>query len=203
MQKSDCTASSSLGVIEITNKLTYMYRWIRVLYSRRMALYDSFGRNRDRLVFAIPLNPEAEFLDGRNWDKKLESFPPCYLQSPLLHEFYSPPPPLSKSGLPLVCNVNIVYGNLMPENSQDYARRNLNEIELSWIWLQGLNKSKTHIPNSADRDTTTQNCLSEKRCRGRIDNEPFSTMPFRHAWKWYNWIGPGWEINCLSMFNNI
>ncbi len=33
-----------------------------------------------------------------------------------------PPPPLCKSGLKLVCNVNIVYRNLMSENSQDYAR---------------------------------------------------------------------------------
>jgi hypothetical protein len=29
---------------------------------------------------------------------------------------------LSKSGLKLVCNVNIVYRNLKPENSQDYAQ---------------------------------------------------------------------------------
>jgi hypothetical protein len=34
-----------------------------------------------------------------------------------------PPPPLSKSGLKLFCNVNIVYGNLMSENSQDYAHK--------------------------------------------------------------------------------
>jgi hypothetical protein len=39
--------------------------------------------------------------------------------------FYTPPPPpsLSKSGLKLVCNVNIVYGNLKSENSQDYAQK--------------------------------------------------------------------------------
>jgi hypothetical protein len=37
--------------------------------------------------------------------------------------FYSSLPPLlSKSGLKLVCNVNIVYGNLKSENSQDYAQ---------------------------------------------------------------------------------
>jgi hypothetical protein len=35
----------------------------------------------------------------------------------------TPPPPLSKSGLKLVCNVNIVYGNLKSENSKDYAQK--------------------------------------------------------------------------------
>jgi hypothetical protein len=46
---------------------------------------------------------------GRNWDKSLESFPPCDSQSPLLTDF-TPPTPLSKSGFKLVCNVNIDYG---------------------------------------------------------------------------------------------
>ncbi len=38
-----------------------------------------------------------------------------------------PPPPQSKSGSKIVCNVNIVYGNLKSENSQ-IMPRNLNEI---------------------------------------------------------------------------
>jgi hypothetical protein len=38
------------------------------------------------------------------------------------NRFYSPPPPYPiKSGLKLVCNVNIVYGNLKSEISQDFA----------------------------------------------------------------------------------
>ncbi len=37
--------------------------------------------------------------------------------------FPPPPPPSSKSGLKLVCNVNIVYGNLKYEYSQDYAQK--------------------------------------------------------------------------------
>jgi hypothetical protein len=40
----------------------------------------------------------------------------------LYYGFYSPLP-LKKSGLKLVCNVNIVYGNLMTENSQDNAQK--------------------------------------------------------------------------------
>ncbi len=57
---------------------------------------------------------------GRNWDKSLESFHPCYSQSPLL----TVPPPLSKSGLKLVCNVNIVNGKLRSKNwEQDYAQK--------------------------------------------------------------------------------
>ncbi len=35
---------------------------------------------------------------------------------------YYPPPP-GKSGLKLVCNVNIVYGNLKSENSQDFVQK--------------------------------------------------------------------------------
>jgi hypothetical protein len=65
---------------------------------------------------------------GRNWDKSLQSVPPCYSQSPLITDFTPPsPPPPNKSGLKLVCNVKNVYGNLKSENSQDYAQK-LNEI---------------------------------------------------------------------------
>jgi hypothetical protein len=56
----------------------------------------------------------------RNLDKSLKSFPPCYSQSPLLTDI-PPPPPLSKSGLKLVHNVNNVYGNL--KSDQDYAQK--------------------------------------------------------------------------------
>jgi hypothetical protein len=35
----------------------------------------------------------------------------------------TPRPPPSKGGLKLVCNLNIVYGNLKSENSQDYAQK--------------------------------------------------------------------------------
>jgi hypothetical protein len=58
---------------------------------------------------------------GHNWDKSSLLFT-------LLTDF-TPPPPLHlrKSGLKLVCNVNIVYGNLKSENSQDYAPK-LNEM---------------------------------------------------------------------------
>ncbi len=61
--------------------------------------------------------PEAEFLD-----KSLKSFPPCYSQSPLLR-ILPPLPHLRKSGLKLVCNVNIIFWNLKSENSQDYAQK--------------------------------------------------------------------------------
>jgi hypothetical protein len=60
---------------------------------------------------------------GRNRDKNLKSFPPCYSQSPLLTDFTPPPPSLSKSALKLVCNGNIVYGNLKAGNSQDYDQK--------------------------------------------------------------------------------
>jgi hypothetical protein len=58
---------------------------------------------------------------GRNWDQSLQSFHPCYSQSPLLWIY--PPPPLSKRRSKLVCDVNIVYGSLKSENSQDYLKK--------------------------------------------------------------------------------
>ncbi len=62
--------------------------------------------------------PEAEFLDVI-WTKVLELFL-LAIHSHLYLWTLLPPPP-SKSGLKLVCNVNIVYKNLKSENSQDYA----------------------------------------------------------------------------------
>ncbi len=50
--------------------------------------------------------------------KSLKSFPPLLVTFTSSYKFYSP---LNKSGLKLVCNVNIVYGNLKSENTQDYA----------------------------------------------------------------------------------
>ncbi len=50
-----------------------------------------------------------------------KSFPFCYSQWALLTDL--PPPPLEQSGLKLVWNVNIVYGNLKSENSQNYAQK--------------------------------------------------------------------------------
>jgi hypothetical protein len=55
---------------------------------------------------------------GRNWEKSLRSFPHSHLYKQILL-----PPPPSKSGVKLVCNIKIVYGNLKSENSQDYAQK--------------------------------------------------------------------------------
>ncbi len=61
----------------------------------------------------------AEFLDvigTKVWRFFLLAFHSHPLQR-------SPPPPPRKSCLKLGCNVNIVYGNLKPENSQDYVHK--------------------------------------------------------------------------------
>jgi hypothetical protein len=82
-------------------------------------------------------SPEAKLLDVIGI-KSLESFPPCYSQSPILTHFTPPPPhpprANSKSGLKLFCNVNIVYGN--HRSALTIMSRNLNEIVRSWIRLQ-------------------------------------------------------------------
>jgi hypothetical protein len=57
---------------------------------------------------------EVEFLDVIG-EKSLKSFTPCYSVTSTNG--------LRKSGLKLVCNVNIVYGNLKCANSQDYAQK--------------------------------------------------------------------------------
>ncbi len=59
---------------------------------------------------------------GRNWDKSLKSFRLCYSQSPILTDFTTPLP-WPKSGLKLVCIVNIICGNVKSDNSQDYAQK--------------------------------------------------------------------------------
>ncbi len=59
--------------------------------------------------------------EGR-YTSPISSVPLCPLWSPLL-TYFTPHPPSSKSGFKLVCNVNIVYGNLKSENSQDYAQK--------------------------------------------------------------------------------
>ncbi len=58
---------------------------------------------------------------GRNWGKSLKSFPPCKFTVISTNRFSPSPSPLSKSGLKLVCFVNIVQ--YMSEKSQDYAQK--------------------------------------------------------------------------------
>ncbi len=61
---------------------------------------------------------EAVFLDVIGSKVKRVFF--LVIHSHLFYGVFSPsPPPLSKSGLKLVCYVNIVYGKLKSENSQD------------------------------------------------------------------------------------
>jgi hypothetical protein len=69
---------------------------------------------------------EAEFLDviGTKVFKSLQSFPPSLFTVASTNGFYPPPPPPpSKSVLKLVCYVNIVYGNIKSESSQDFAQK--------------------------------------------------------------------------------
>ncbi len=67
------------------------------------------------------VNPEAEFLDVIG-TKVFRVFL-LTIHSQLYQLILLPPPHLEKSELKLACNVNIVYGNLKSENSQDYAQK--------------------------------------------------------------------------------
>jgi hypothetical protein len=62
---------------------------------------------------------EAEFLDVI-WTKVLRVFL-LAVHSHFYYGFHPQLAPLSKSGLKMVCHVNIVNGNLKSEKSQDYA----------------------------------------------------------------------------------
>jgi hypothetical protein len=67
---------------------------------------------------------------GRNWGKSFKSFPPCYSQSLLIRILL--PTPLVKSGLKLICYVNIVlYKETSSLRTLMIMPRNLNEIVLS------------------------------------------------------------------------
>ncbi len=80
---------------------------------------------------SVKASPEAEFLHVIG-TKVLKLF----LLTIHSHFTPLPPPSPSKRGLKLVCNVNIVYGNLKSENSQDYAQkpqRNCTSMNLASI----------------------------------------------------------------------
>ncbi len=69
-------------------------------------------------MYAPARRAEAEFLDVIG-TKVLRVF----LLVIYSHLYKDIPPPPPKSGLKLVCQVSIVYGNLKFENSQDYAQK--------------------------------------------------------------------------------
>ncbi len=68
----------------------------------------------------VSLTPEAEFLDVNT--QKSSEFSSLLFTVTSNNWFYSLPS-LSKSGLKLVCNVNIVHGNLKSQNSQDHVQK--------------------------------------------------------------------------------
>ncbi len=57
---------------------------------------------------------------------------------------------LSKNGIKLVCNLNIVYGNLKSENSQDYAQKQQRNCPFMH-WALGIDKQKKKRKKSCER----------------------------------------------------
>ncbi len=94
----------------------------------RKSLYY-FACNPFKLFFllkCIPLLPDSVASKQRpnSWTylrQKSLDFSSLQFTVTCSNGFYSLPPPLSKSGLKLAYNVNIVYGNLKSENFKDYA----------------------------------------------------------------------------------
>ncbi len=99
--------------------------------------------------------------------------------------FYPPPHPSSKSGLKLVCSVNIVYGNLKSENSLDYAQKPLRncmfmnsasggKISPAW-WGWKLHAYDAHPLSLYLPSRTKLWCTLQ--LRGQVNNPPISTLP--------------------------
>ncbi len=100
-------------------------------------------------------NLSRGWIIGLNWDivlSNIKKFSQSYSQSPLLTDFTPPPPPLINSGLKLVCIVNIVYGSLKSENSQDYAQKSqrnctfINSASVSILKKNFYKLGATHPP---------------------------------------------------------
>ncbi len=70
----------------------------------------------EKLAYGLDNLPEAEFLDVTG--TKSSEFSSLLFTFTSTNGIYTPPLPP-----PSVCNVNIVYGNLKSENSQDYAQK--------------------------------------------------------------------------------
>ncbi len=79
---------------------------------------------------------------GRNWDKSLRSFPPCYSQSPLqMDSTPPPPPPVSKSGLKLVCNEKL-YTETSSLRTLKIMPRNLSKMYVHEFGFWTINSSR-------------------------------------------------------------
>ncbi len=85
------------------------------------------------LMHCISLHTRGRIL-GRNRDKSVTSFPPCYSQSPLLSDFTPTPRPPSKSGLNW-CVMSTLYTETFSLRTPKIMPINLNEIVRSWIRL--------------------------------------------------------------------
>ncbi len=104
-----------------------------------LACYNIFVSVRD---FALRfLHKYRGRVLGRNWDKSLQSFPSCYSQSPLLTYCTPPLSPLSKSGLKLVCTLNIIFGNQVWELSRLCPETSMKlYVHESGFWMRIVKK---------------------------------------------------------------
>jgi hypothetical protein len=101
-------------VVQYIPQLKYLIR-SHAVYSKDASKY----RPKLRPV-SLDVTPETEFLDVIG-TKVVRAFLLAIHSHLYLRILLSPP--LSKSGLKTVCNVNIVHENLQSDNSQDYAQK--------------------------------------------------------------------------------
>jgi hypothetical protein len=117
--------------------ITEIMQFAEVLFSwfPLFLLKVSYGEDMYHRV-QVSFCPETEFLDVTG-TKVLRVFLLAFYS----HFYYRILlTPLSKSGLKLICNVDILYGNLQSENSQDYAQRPQRNCKNSASGLDGFHE---------------------------------------------------------------
>ncbi len=91
----------------------------------------------------------------------------CYVLSQ--YRIHSLPPSLSKSGLKLVCNVNIVYENLKSENSQDYAQKP--QRNCTFMNSASVLKTLNGLPQEVGMGCTLLNSIMVSQVQPSFKNE--------------------------------
>ncbi len=110
--------SASLGSASLKILFKKYPRWIRRQDTNRLIFNLSWLSLLS--IFKIAKTQPVMRLNSWTWFGQ-NSFPFCYSQSALLTDL--PPHPLEQKWFETGCNVNIVYGNLKSENSQNYAQK--------------------------------------------------------------------------------
>jgi hypothetical protein len=118
--------------------------------------------------------PEAEFSDVTG-TKVSRVFLLAIHSHPLLKDFPPPPPPFPlEQSLKLVCNLNIVYGNLKTENFQDNSQKpqrnctlmnSVSGLRIRILSILFGNKEPDQILHRKYKIITCHECIFQSFCK--------------------------------------